>query len=133
MAPVSILPGRIRLDAPQLLGRPEECRRLDRRLAALDGVREVAVNSRTGRILVRFDEVAVRREELLPRIDQLIAEVDQKEAEPAVQLGASEKPAPAKTGLSSQVARHLLLDAVAHTLLPGPLQLLVPAMAVFRR
>jgi hypothetical protein len=133
MAPVSILPGRIRLDVPHLLGRPEECRRLDRRLAALAGVREIAVNSRTGRILVRFDEVAIRREELLLRIDQLLAGVDRKEAEPAVQPGTSGKPAPAKPGLSSQVARHLLLDAVAHTLLPGPLQLLVPAMAAFRR
>lgn len=133
MAPVSILPGRIRLEAPLLVGRAEECRRLDRRLAALDGVREVAVNSRTGRILVRFDEAAVRREEFLQRIAQLLAGVDREEAEPAVQPGASGKPAPVRAGLSSQVARHLLVDAVAHTLLPGPLHLLVPAMAAFRR
>lgn len=133
MAPVSILPGRIRLEAPLLVGRPEECRRLDRRLMTLAGVREVAVNFRTGRILVRFDEAAVRREELLPRIAQLLAGVDREEAEPAVQPGASVKPAPARAGLSSQVARHLLLDAVTHTLLPGPLHLLVPAMAAFRR
>lgn len=133
MAPVSILPGRIRLEAPLLVGRPEECRRLDRRLMALAGVREVAVNFRTGRILVRFDEAAVRREELLPRIAQLLAGVDREEAEPAVQPGASVKPPSARAGLSSQVARHLLLDAVTHTLLPGPLHLLVPAMAAFRR
>jgi hypothetical protein len=133
MAPVSILPGRIRLESPQLLGRPEECRRLHRRLAALAGVREVAVNFRTGRILVRFDEGSVRREELLPQITQLLAGVGQAEAEPVAQAGAAGRPAPARGGFSSQVARQLLLDAVTHALLPGPLHLLVPAMSTRRR
>lgn len=134
MAPVSILPGRIRLETPFLAGRPEECGRLERRLTALDGVREVSANFRTGRILVRFDEETVQREELLRQFAQLLSGLEQEDAVGTARPGTAADKGPARGGLSSKVARHLLWDAVAHSLLPGPFALLVPtAVAAFRR
>lgn len=134
MAPLSILPGRIRLEAPQLTGRPQACRCLERQLAGLDGVQEAAVNFRTGRMLVRFDETAIQREALLPQMAQALAAADRDDADHPVWNDVAEKPVSGKDGFSSQVARHLLVDAVTHALLPGPLGLLLPtAVAALRR
>lgn len=133
MAQLSILPGRFRLEYPLLVGRPEVCSDLDQRLMEFSGVRETCSNPRTGRVLVRFDEGAVRGEDLLRRIEELLNGLDRWNASP-VPLAARGRNVGAGHDLSSRVTRSLLWDAVAHALLPSPLDLLLPtALAAFRR
>lgn len=133
MAQLSIIPGRFRLESRQLVGCPEVCSGLDRRLTELIGVREASCNPRTGRILVRFDGGAVNGEELIRRIEELLSGLDRGIAVFAQPPLRSRKDG-AGTGLPSQVVRHLLWDAMAHALLPGPIGILLPAaMAAFRR
>lgn len=134
MAPLSIVPGRIRLDVPQLVGRAEECQRLERRLAALEGVREAGANVRTGRVLIRFDAELERGEPLLRQFAEVLASAQLPDTGPAAApSGARCKAAADQGGFSSKIARHLLLDALSHMLLPGPLQMLVPAVSALRR
>jgi hypothetical protein len=130
MAPVSVLPGRLRLECEAIRNRRDLCTALERRIHNCAGVVEVAASFRTGRILVRFDEQVVDRVRLAAQIETLLnAPITAGEKAPAVHARAA-SPAGAA---SSQVARHLFLDLVAHAFLPGPLALLVPAVSVLRR
>ena len=62
---VHVLPGRVRLRTPHLVGRPREAEALQRRLARLDGVHEVAVSAVSGSVCVRFAADRVTPELLL--------------------------------------------------------------------
>jgi hypothetical protein len=104
---------------------------LECRIRNCPGVGEVAANFRTGRILVRFDEQVVDRVRLAAQVEALLhAEAPGGEDAPSVRARGARFAGPA----TGQVARHLLVDAVAHALLPGPFALLLPtAVAAFRR
>ena len=130
MAPVSILPGRLRLECEAVRNRRELFSALEDRIRTCTGVNEAAVNFRTGRILVRFDEQVVDRVRLASQIEHLLSTpCAAVEKAPAGHARAA-RPAGAASG---QVARHMLFDLVAHAVLPGPLALLVPAVSVLRR
>jgi hypothetical protein len=123
MTPLSILPGRIRLESPSLAGRPEACSSLIRQLMALSGVREVAFNSRTGRTLVRFDEGTLPQQDLL-RLIEAFLETHRHASLPVAPRRRREA---SRGRILSPVAGSLLRDAVAHALLPAPFDLLLPA------
>ncbi|WP_027713722.1 HMA2 domain-containing protein [Desulfuromonas sp. TF] len=130
MAPVSVLPGRLRLECEAIRNRREICSALENRIHNCAGVVEVVASFRTGRILVRFDEQIVDSVRLAGQIESLLsAPAPAGEKAPAVHARVS-SPAGAVSG---QVARHLFFDLVAHAVLPGPLALLVPAVSVLRR
>lgn len=130
MAPVSVLPGRLRLECEAIRNMRDICTALEGRIRACAGVEEVSVNFRTGRILVRFDEQLVDRIRLAEQVETLLhapADADEK-----VSSIHPRKARPAGVA-SGQVARHLFLDMITHAFLPGPLALLVPAVSVLKR
>ncbi len=128
MAPVSVLPGRIRYESMFLIGRKSICKRLEKRLSEIEGVKSASVNHRTGRLLVIYDARIVS--------DTTLADWVEKEL---AGKGLRVQPDPCqgeKNGtafFSPQLAGDLVLDLVAHAFLPKPLQLLLPvAVAAFK-
>lgn len=120
MAPLSVVPGRIRFESSRLVGQPQACSALEGRIAGLAGVREVSVNHRTGRILVRFDEGRSDRLSLTRSIAVLEESLAAgRETLPPLPVPATAKAAPHLLG-------HALVDAIAHVMLPKPLNVLVP-------
>ncbi|MCR4321822.1 MAG: hypothetical protein NUV74_15975 [Candidatus Brocadiaceae bacterium] len=123
MAPLSILPGRIRFESRYLVGKPHICRYLQERiLSYLKGLTEVTVNHRTGRILVGFDENQIDKQTLTRHINHIIKEGEEK-ATGGWLLSAEKKNS--KIFLPS-ATKHALMDVVAHAILPKPLNVLVP-------
>lgn len=132
MAPLSILPGRLRLESTALKGQRDLCQALVEALERLDGVAQASASFRTGRLLVSFDEEQLNRQQLTAAVEEILA------------CGASvpctgERPCPrvrqaAQKGVSGHVGRHLFVDLVTHAILPKPLHLLLPpAVAALRR
>lgn len=134
MAPLSVLPGRIRFWLPSLIGQGEMCQLIESELVLMEGIRCASANSRTGRILVKFDEelvsgrmVAGLLEELKVRCHSL-SDADPARPMQSRALRGREEDA------SSLPVGQLMLELLAHTLLPKPLDLLLPAAAsVLRR
>ena len=131
MAPLSVLPGRVRFESSRLIGWKEECLLLEESLRAMPGVSEASASSRTGRVLVRFNEDLISRpaiEEELTRAMQAVTDGTVKGKTAPVGRKA------AAVGASSPSAGHFVMELALHTLLPAPLDLLLPAAAtVFRR
>jgi len=65
MESVHVLPGRVRLRAPVLIGQPAAAGQLQKTFARLEGVRAVEVNSLSGSLLVHFDPDRVKPEMLM--------------------------------------------------------------------
>ncbi len=123
MAPLSILPGRIRLESQELVGKPHVCRYLQKHIMHyLHGLTEMTVNHKTGRILVRFDECQIDRQDLTQRIKQIMHEAVENASEDG-QLSAVEKNS---TPLVTRHALHAITDMVAHAIFPKPLNTLIP-------
>jgi len=123
MAPLSILPGRIRLENKHLIGKPHICRYLEERMINyLKGLIEVTVNHRTGRVLVEFDEKQIDRQSLTQHIHHIIKEGEEKATDGWL-LSVEKKNS--KIFLTS-ATKHALMDVVAHAILPKPLNVLIP-------
>lgn len=123
MAPLSILPGRIRFESRYLVGKPHICTYLQQRIADyLKGLTEVTVNHKTGRILVKFDEHQIDRQTLTRHINHIMKEGEEK-ATGGWWFSAEEKNA--KPPITRH-ALHALTDVVAHAILPKPLNALIP-------
>jgi len=123
MAPLSILPGRIRFESRYLVGKPHLCRYLQERIISyLKGLTEVTVNHRTGRILVGFDENQIDRQTLTQHINQIIKEGEERTTDGRL-LSVEKKNS--KIFLTT-TAKHALMDVFAHVVLPKPLNVLVP-------
>ncbi len=134
MAPLSILPGRIRFESRSLIGKHEQCLQLEQLLRSWSEVQDVLANHRTGRVLVRFDEEAISREDLTKEISELLATGKCFRQAPEPATSALSQDQPARPVRSGHLTRHLLRDMVAHAILPAPLDLLVPtALAALRR
>lgn len=131
MAPLSVLPGRLRLECEAIRGQRGMCSALERGIGALAGVLEVTANFRTGRLLVHFDEGVIARTELSGRIDGLLRSPERCGGCECPEAGAQRaagRPAPSAHG-----GRNVLLDLLAHAVLPRPFDLLVPALSALRR
>ncbi|HQU31777.1 MAG: hypothetical protein HRU72_05220 [Planctomycetia bacterium] len=123
MAPLSILPGRIRFESQNLVGKSHICRYLKESIVAyLGGLTEVTVNHKTGRILVLFDERYIDRQTLTQYVSRVLKECAEKSAD-SWQFSAEEKNSKPP---AARHALHALTDAVAHAILPMPLNALVP-------
>lgn len=134
MAPLSILPGRIRFEAYFLKGQGELCRFLEQEVAAIEGVFEVEANRRTGRILVKFDEEVLCQDILISRLEQMLATCKvcpNLKAELPGRYGASSEES---EGVTSSLPCQLLVDLAMNALMPRPLDLILPAaLALLRR
>ncbi len=76
------MPGRVRFRAPRLVGRQHEGEELKRRLAHLNGVKEVEVSSISGSVCLRFAEDRLKPELLLAAIIRLLGLERQLERAP---------------------------------------------------
>lgn len=129
MAPLSILPGRIRIETPLLMGRRDVTRNFEQRILETPGTREVSVNHRTGRILVRFDEAVVGRESLYGCISETLEALKAGDLPPGDPGRGGERKDEAAASATTRGARSLFLDLAVHALLPKPFDILVPAFS----
>lgn len=53
---ISGFPGRVRLESAILKNNPLRCRSLEKRLLIIKGIKEVAINYRTGRVLIHYSQ-----------------------------------------------------------------------------
>ncbi|MBT9171557.1 MAG: hypothetical protein DDT18_01940 [Actinobacteria bacterium] len=124
MAPLSVLPGRIRFESPDIIGKFKASEYLEREILEFDGVLEASVNHRTGRILVKFNENLADRITMTKGIKEIIKNM------PDEQLKIPPHPPLAKGGrgdlAGAGLFKHALIDAVAHALLPKPLNIILP-------
>lgn len=122
MTPLTVLPGRIRFEHRPLLGNTGGCSQLEGWIAQVDGVVEAAVNPRTGRITVRFDERVTDARAVTRQVEGLLQRV-QFRATPGPETcrqGDGRKPA------ASALAGKAAVDLLAATVLPAPLKALLP-------
>lgn len=132
MAPLSVLPGRLRFEANSLIGSREACLQLEDNILSMGGVNEASASHRTGRILVRFDDKLVTRSEIEAQLGRALeAAATQKERGP--QSSPIRRSAASRAASSSGVG-HFMMEMALHAFLPAPLDLLLPTAAtVFRR
>ncbi len=129
MAPLSILPGRIRFETKLLLGDIQACKRIEASLIGVDGVVEASANHRTGRITVRFDERSANRKSLEKQIETML--YFKNSGPPPVSTRAPIKRGPT---VPSTMAGHAVIDMLARAFLPKPFNVLLPiAMHTIRR
>jgi len=134
MAPVSVLPGRIRFGSPFLVGREELCQFIEREFASIEGVLDVAANSRTGRVLVKFDERVVSEKELAERVAKMALSCDGDRNIDVKLRQSSGEPRSEKRSFVPHPVGELLFDLILEAFLPRALNLLLPAaVAVLRR
>jgi len=118
MAPLSVLPGRIRFESPDIIGKFKASEYLAKEIEKLDGVLEVLVNHRTGRILVKFNESLADRITMTKDIKEILKNMPDEQ----LKSGLYDIQKTAGAGLF----KHALIDAVAHALLPKPLNIILP-------
>lgn len=130
MAPLSVLPGRVRFEAGILTGSEEGCDFVEGKMISLEGVIEASASHRTGRVLVRYDESLVTRSDIEGHMRsalQAVATPGEKEA-----MVKSHRRRTSSRGVSGTGS--FLMEMALHALIPAPLDLLFPAAAtVFRR
>lgn len=130
MAPLSILPGRVRYEDERLTGNKERSCRLEAEIAVIPGVSLVSASHRTGRILVEFSEGQLAHDDLVARIrETLSCDV------PLTESSARGAEAPAMPEKEQPfLSRNILADVALHLLLPAPFDLLFPAVeSAFQR
>lgn len=130
MAPVSVLPGRLRFESKCLIGNKDGCLLIEEMLSAR-GVEEASASPRTGRVLIRFDEKVLTRFE----IEEDVAKALQAAAACTKTVAANplgrRSVSPRETSSS---AVSLVMDMALHAILPAPLDFLLPIAAnAFRR
>ena len=130
MAPLSVLPGRLRYEAATLIGNQEGCHLVEDALGSLPGVKEASASHRTGRILVLFSEEIVPRIEVEARLHEAVkaAAGAKREGATIPQLRRNAASREASSGMG-----HFVMEMALHAFLPGPLDLLLPAASALRR
>lgn len=131
MAPLSMLPGRIRLEDRSLVGNVRDCRGLEASVRCMEGVFEASVNPRTGRITVKYDETRTDGKTLM---EEMLNNVNNSgyggiiHSRPSV--NTTRPPAfngsNAAKSSESALARHAVIDILAKAVLPKPLNVLLP-------
>jgi hypothetical protein len=131
MAPLSILPGRLRFEAGSLNGNQEGCLLVEDALRSLPGVKEVTASHRTGRLLVVFAEEVVPRSEIEAHLHGALeaAAIAKEEGVTFPQLRRNTATREASHG----GVGHFIMEMAMPAFLPAPLELLLPAAAALRR
>lgn len=126
MAPLSVLPGRVRFESPDIIGKFKASEYLEREIWKLGGVLEASANHRTGRILIRFNENLADSITITKGVKEIIKNMSEEQ----LKAGLQDLQKTAETGL----LKHALIDAVAHALLPKPFNILLPlAINIIKR
>jgi hypothetical protein len=130
MAPLSILPGRIRFESKLLIGDIQACRRLETFLHGVHGVTEASANHRTGRITVRFDKSTADRISLEEQVKNALGSKETGPYPNSTHLSKEKAPAMPSSGMTG----HAVIDMLARAFLPKPFNVLLPiAMHTIRR
>lgn len=127
MAPLSVLPGRVRFEVSTLIGCKEECLLLEEKISSTGGVTEISASHRTGRVLVRFDENLVTRSDIEGHVRRALQTVAIPGERGTVRRTISSRVA------SSSHAGSFVMEMALHALLPAPLDILLPAAATILR
>lgn len=127
MAPLSVLPGRVRFEANSLIGSKDGCLLLEDAVSSVRGVTEASASHRTGRVLVLFDEKLVSRGEIEAHLGQALQAVAERK-ETGDRL-AHARPSASSRGASSSGVGHFVMEMALHAFLPAPLDLLLPMAA----
>jgi len=124
MAPLSILPGRVRYADSRLIGNESLACHLESRICQLPGIRLVSASHRTGRVLVEFNECHVSRDDLAQRINSMLSD-----APCHCRWTTGALCTPVARGKHSPFAPdRILADMALHLILPAPFDLLLPAL-----
>lgn len=127
---VSYIPGRVRIENPELSINFHRCAEISRRIGRIPGVKGADINCGTGRALIRFDEAITDRELLLGRVKEIIMTPEETEKGEPADCASGDGAGKNKKSLFS----HLFMDMAGHALLPGPLGFLLPfAMTALRK
>ena len=119
MAPLSVLPGRVRFESSDITGRVVVCRHLQNSLRGMDGLLGVSVNSRTGRILVEFNEDIIDRHAIRMQIDEIIKSAPLGNGNYYLYSGRGRE-------ASSGIIGYAVLEMLARSVLPRPFNVLLP-------
>jgi len=131
MAPLSVLPGRLRFETSCLIGNRDKCLHLEDSLSSVHGVKETSASHRTGRVLVLFDENLVSRSEIEGHLGgALQSAAMQKEGGVGCQV---RRAAHSRAASSSSGVGHFVMEMALHAFLPAPLDLLLPMAATVSR
>ena len=132
MAPLSVLPGRLRFQTNSLIGSKERCLLLEDGIFSVPGVSEASASHRTGTILVKYDESVVTRSEIEGHLGRALQDVVMHK-EGGAGVPRVRRSAPSQAAPSSGVG-HFVMEMALHAFLPAPLDLFLPTAAtVFRR
>lgn len=131
MAPLSVLPGRLRFEAGSLNGNQEGCLLVEDTLRSLPGVKEVSASHRTGRILVVFSEDVLPRCEIEAHLHGALKAAARVKEEGGALPQFRRNAAPREA--SHGGVGHFVMEMALHAFLPAPLDLLLPTAAAFRR
>lgn len=132
MAPLSVLPGRMRFEAVCLMGSKDGCTCLEDAILSVTGVSEASASHRTGRVLVRFDEKLISRSEIEEQLGMALQSVAKQKETGAAYLPVRRN-VHSREGSSPGVG-HFVMEMALHAFLPAPLDLLLPTAATaFRR
>lgn len=130
MAPLSVLPGRLRFEASSLNGDEERCLLVVESVMSVPGVKEASASHRTGRVLITFDDKMVTREEVEAHLGKAL--------QAATTSGEERRQFPLRRNSPSRETRpgvgHFMMEMALHAFLPAPLDLLLPTAATaFRK
>lgn len=130
MAPLSILPGRVRFETRAIIGYMDRTISIEEQIQAVQGVSEASASHRTGRILVRFDENSISRSEIEKHIDSAVQTAIANSNKMTTVFSVQRKSA----SESSFQAGQFVMDMAMHALIPAPLDFFLPVAAnVFRK
>jgi copper chaperone CopZ len=131
MAPLSVLPGRLRFEPDTLNGNQEGCLLVEESLRSLPGVKEVSASHRTGRVLVVFAEEVLPRNEIEAHLHGALKLAARAKVEGAALPQFRRNTATREE--SQGGVGHFIMEIAMHAFLPAPLELLIPAAAALRR
>ena len=129
MAPLSVLPGRLRFEAKCLISNGAGCDLLEKSLLSLRGVTEISSSHRTGRILIKFDEDVVSSAAVEEQLSEALRSAGQQKQQALQNMGSRRGSA---RGDASGVG-HFVMEMALHAFLPAPLDLLLPAATALRK
>jgi len=124
MAPLSKLPGRLRLEIKELVSKRCYCRVLELKILEVSGVTEAEANHRTGRLLVVFNGAVIDSRALVSKIREILDEmVECDDNESWVERQASSEKRHAR---QSNAFVHAAIEIAGHMFMPKPLGFLIP-------
>lgn len=124
MAPVSVIPGRLRLESSDLINKRHHCRILENKISALKGVMSVEANPRTGRLLIIFNELMTDADSLRRGSKDILREMKDVQNCEITDVRAVEGKN-GSSGIGNAIA-HAAIDIAGHVLMPKPFNFLIP-------